>query len=63
MHLKSTADDWMALLGLDATPVAFNITPIEKLLDIERPVILIRIGGRCVCLTIVKLSCITCNVM
>ena len=33
IHLKSTADDWNLLIGLEPTPVNFVITPIERLLD------------------------------
>ncbi|KAL5251090.1 hypothetical protein ACHWQZ_G016717 [Mnemiopsis leidyi] len=37
IHLKSTADDWNLLIGLEPTPVNFVITPIERLLDITTP--------------------------
>ena len=33
IHLKSTADDWNLLIGLEPTPINFVITPIERLLD------------------------------
>ncbi|XP_063687177.1 synaptojanin-1-like isoform X3 [Bolinopsis microptera] len=33
IHLKSTAEDWNLLIGLEPTPINFVITPIEKLLD------------------------------
>ena len=37
IHLKSTADDWNLLIGLEPTPVNFVITPIERLLDTIAP--------------------------
>ena len=33
--LKSTAEDWELLLSLEPPPISFQITPIEKLLDIQ----------------------------
>ena len=37
IHLKSSAEDWNLLIGLEPTPINFTITPIERLLDITTP--------------------------
>ena len=37
IHLKSRAEDWNLLIGLEPTPINFLITPIERLLDITTP--------------------------